>query len=382
MRIIVDENVPYGAEAFGTLGDVVRCAGRSVTSEAVRDADALIVRSITKVNETLLAGSKVRFVGTCTIGTDHVDEAYLRKRKIGFASAPGSNANSVAEYIAAALLVLARRGGYRLEGKTIGVVGVGNVGSQVVRKAEALGMRVIQNDPPLQRATGEARFRPIEELFDADFITVHVPLTKGGPDATHHLVNEQFLSNMKRGSVLLNSSRGSVADGEALGKALDRGHLFAVLLDVWQGEPNIDVELLKKVAIGTPHIAGYSFDGKVLGTRMIYRALCKFLGVPADWDPAPLLPEPEHPLLKIDAAGRDDEDVLREAVLTVYDIERDDADLRKIADLPPDQRGPYFDRLRKNYPQRREFPNTKVALTGQRLKAAKSLIALGFGVTR
>ncbi|NOZ24333.1 MAG: 4-phosphoerythronate dehydrogenase PdxB [Planctomycetes bacterium] len=382
MKIIVDENIPYGLEAFGTLGAVERCAGREMCAGFVRDADALIVRSVTKVNEELLTGSRVRFVGTCTIGTDHVDLDYLREHEIGFSSAPGSNANSVGEYITAALLVLARRGGCRLEGKTIGVVGVGNVGTKVVQKAETLGMRVLLNDPPRQRETGEERFRPIEELFDTDFITVHVPLTKEGPDATYHLVDEHFLSSMKPGSVLLNSSRGPVADGGAVGRALDSGHLSAVLLDVWEGEPDIDVALLEKVAIGTPHIAGYSFDGKVLGTQMIYQALCQHLGVPTDWDPAPLLPEPEHPVLEIDAKGRDDEDVLRQAVLTVYDIEQDDADLRKMINLPSAERVAHFDSLRKNYPRRREFPKTRIALTGGEEKIGATLAALGFDVAR
>ena len=371
MRIVVDENIPFGREAFGRLGNVVTLHGRKMDAAAVRDADLLIVRSITKVNRELLEGSRVRFVGTCTIGTDHVDELYLRERGSAFASAPGCNANSVAEYVVAALLVLAKRGGYRLEGKTIGVIGVGNVGSKVVVKCEALGMSVLQNDPPLARANpNDKRFLPLEPLMNADFITLHVPLVKEGPDRTKHLADAVFLKRMKPGAVLLNSSRGAVVDN----KAIDR----TIVLDVWEHEPNINVSFFDRVALGTPHIAGYSYDGKVNGTTMIYQAVCKMLGRKPDWNATPLLPPSPHTCLTLNATGRADEDVLREAVLTVYNIEADDRRLRAIAGLPAGERGAYFDRLRKEYPQRREFHNTTVTITGGSPVLCAKLAGIGF----
>jgi erythronate-4-phosphate dehydrogenase len=371
MKIISDENIPFGREAFSRLGDVVTMHGRKMDAAAVRDADLLIIRSITKVNRELLEGSRVRFVGTCTIGTDHVDEAYLRERSIAFASAPGCNANSVAEYVVCALLVLAKRGGYRLEGRTIGVVGIGNVGSKVVAKCEALGMKVLQNDPPLARLWPcEKRFLPLEALMDADFITLHVPLTKTGEDKTWHMADSAFLKRMNPGAVLLNTCRGAVLDN----KTLDR----TAVLDVWEGEPAIDVAFFDRVALGTPHIAGYSYDGKVNGTTLVYQAACKAIGVAADWDARPLLPPSPHATLAFDAAGRADEDVLREAALTVYDIEADDRRLRAIADLPADGRGAYFDRLRKEYPQRREFQNSTITLRGGSVTLARKLAGIGF----
>lgn len=355
MRIVADENIPYVREAFGGLGEVVTAAGRAMTADLVRDADVLLVRSVTRVNEALLAESRVRFVGTATIGTDHVDQAYLAGRGIRFAAAPGSNANSVAEYVTAALLVLAGRGGWALAGRRMGVIGVGNVGRRVVGKARALGMEPILNDPPLGRATGDARYRSLAEALEADVVTLHVPLTREGPDATYHMVNDGFLSQLRPGAVLINTSRGAVAETPALHRALDAGRLGAVVLDVWEHEPAIDASLVARADLATAHIAGYSFDGKVNGTVMLHEALCAFLERPVEWSPS--LPAPPVPRVEVTAEG---EEGLRQAVLAVYDIERDDADLRRVADLPVEERGPYFDRLRRDYPHRREFGGTVV----------------------
>ncbi|MBI5684609.1 MAG: 4-phosphoerythronate dehydrogenase [Verrucomicrobia bacterium] len=388
MKIIVDENIPFGREAFGRLGEVVTMHGRKMDAAAVRDADMLIIRSITKVGRESLEGSRVRFVGTCTIGTDHVDEAYLRDQGIAFASAPGCNANSVAEYVVCSLLVLAKRGGYRLEDKTIGVVGIGNVGSKVVAKCEALGMKVLQNDPPLARLFPcEKRFLPLEALMDADFITLHVPLTKTGEDKTWHMADTAFLKRMKPGAVLLNTCRGAVLDSAVVLNPKSKAESVRpakqiqnpkLTLDVWEGEPNITPDLVTASALGTPHIAGYSYDGKVNGTTMVYQAACKAIGATADWDARPLLPPSPHARLTLDATGRDDEDVLREAALTVYDIEADDRQLRAIAGLPAGERGAYFDRLRKEYPQRREFQNSTITLRGGSVTIRRKLAGIGF----
>ena len=391
MKILVDENIPFGREAFGRLGDVVTLHGRKMDAAAVRDADMLIIRSITKVGRELLDGSRVRFVGTCTIGTDHVDEACLRERGIAFASAPGCNANSVAEYIVCALLVLAKRGGCRLEGKTIGVVGIGNVGGRVVAKCEALGMKVLQNDPPLARLFPcEKRFLPLEALMESDFISLHVPLTKTGADKTWHMADAAFLERMKLGAVLFNTCRGAVLDSAAI-PPRDFRLPQSLVLDVWEGEPAINAAILDRAALGTPHIAGYSYDGKVNGTTMVYQAACEFVqsrtGVPPvpsspidrrDACPTLVMPPSPHARLTLDATGRDDEDVLREAALAVYDIEADDRRLRAIAGLPAGERGAYFDRLRKEYPQRREFQNSTITLRGGSVTIRQKLAGIGF----
>jgi erythronate-4-phosphate dehydrogenase len=355
MRIVADPNIPFVQEAFGPLGEVRLVPGREIKAEAVHDADALLVRSVTPVNAALLDGSAVKFVATATIGTDHIDEAYLSSKGIGFASAQGSNANSVAEYVIAAMLEMGRRQKFRLRDKTLGVIGVGHVGSRVVRNAGALGMRVLANDPPRARAKKTSLFVPLERLLaEADIITLHVPLMRQGVDATFHLFDKDRLGLLKdRQPILINTSRGAVVDNPALLKAIDGEWLEGVVLDVWENEPKISPELLDVVDLATPHIAGYSFDGKVNGTQMIYTALCNFSGIKASWEPA--LPLPPEPSVELTASsGEDDEEVLRRVVRRLYDITADDAALR--------QNILAFDKLRAEYPVRREFFNTRLVL--------------------
>ena len=378
MKIVADENIPFVKEAFSGLGEVTTVEGRRITHSALAGAEMLLVRSVTKVGAPLLEGTKVRFVGTATIGADHVDLAYLRKRGIAFAAAPGSNATSVAEYVTAALLVLARRGGYRLARKSIGIVGVGNVGSRVEAMARALGMKVLLNDPPLARKTGNPKYLPLARLFKADFLTIHTPLTMEGPDATYQMVNEDFVARMKEGAVLINTARGAIAEGRALKRALDGDHLAEVVLDVWENEPNPDASLIERTAIATPHIAGYGYDGKVRGMEMIYRAACKHLKAKPRWRMADVLPPPPYPQLLLKARARNDEDVIRDAVLTVCDVEADDAAMRKILQLPAEDRPAHFDKLRRDYPVRREFHNTRVSIQGSRAALARALKGIGF----
>jgi len=380
MKIVADANIPFVRECFSSVGEVEVLNGRDITPAVLADADALLVRSITPVHRDLLAGSAVRFVGTATIGFDHVDVAYLERRHIGFASAPGSNANSAAEYIMAALLEVGRRHGIQLEGKSIGVIGVGNVGGRVAAKCEALGMRVLRNDPPLQRRTGDPSYVPLAALYDCDFITIHTPLIREGIDKTFHLADTGFFSSVKRGTVFLNASRGAVVDSQALKTALESGHLRAVVLDVWENEPDIDTELLEKVDLGTPHIAGYSFDGKVAGMIMIYESFCKHFGLSLRFDIQDFLPEPEVPHLEVKTNDADDEELLARAVEQVYRIRRDDEDLRRIVHHRPEDRGRFFDSLRKSYPIRREFHNTSIILDGSGGALARKLRGIGFGV--
>ncbi len=379
MKIVVDENIPFLEQAFGKLGEVITFPARDINSRAVKEADILLVRSPTKVDEHLLTGSKVRFVATATVGYDHLDTDYLEKEGIEFASAAGSNANSVAEYVVAALLILARRHGFSLSEKTIGVVGVGNVGSCVVEKAGILDMNILQNDPPLSKKTGEARFRPIEELLEqSDILTLHVPLTYEGLYATYHMANNNIFKRMKRGSFLINASRGRVVDEPNLLIALKQKRLAGAVLDVWEGEPEINEELLKAVDLGTSHIAGHSFDGKTNGTLMIYRATCHFLNIPPDWE-LPELPSPPCPKIEVDGSGANNEEILSEVVKKAYDLERDDAALREILQIPShEERKNFFARLRSEYPLRREFNSFEVNVKGANEKVGQKIEALGF----
>jgi erythronate-4-phosphate dehydrogenase len=399
MKIVADPNIPFVHEAFGELGEVRLVPGREITASAVRDADALLVRSVTPVNAALLGGSRVQFVATATIGIDHIDEKHLSQKGIGFASAQGSNANSVAEYVVASMLEISHRQKFRLRDKTLGVIGVGHVGTRVVRFAEALGMRVLQNDPPRERqerSVGRAvpsaplgnrrlgqpslPFVSLDRVCaEADIITLHVPLTREGPDATVHLFDKERLSALElRKPVLINTARGAVVDNRALLKAIDGEWLHGAVLDVWENEPNISPELLDVVDIGTPHIAGYSFDGKVNGALMIYEAVCQFFKLPPTWTPKlPPPPVPRHRMFL--EAGMDDEDALHEAIQRVYDITTDDAALRK--DLrAPDGIGVNFDKLRAEYPVRREFFNTELSLGGASESLSGKFAALGFRV--
>jgi erythronate-4-phosphate dehydrogenase len=378
MKIIADANTPFIKEAFRDIGDVIALDTPWITNQSVRDADILLVRSDTRVGESLLEGSSVRFVGTTTIGTDHIDLDYLRNLNITFANAPGCNSNSVKEYVVAALLSFATRHEISLEGKTFGVVGVGNVGSKVVKAVEALGMTVLQNDPPLARQTGESRFVSLDAILGADFITLHVPLTRDGQDPTYHLFDEPQFRRLKNGAALLNTSRGPVVNTDALKDALKQGHISAAILDVWEKEPAIDRDALSMAAIGTSHIAGYSMDGKLTAVRMVREALCRYLEIPSAWDPGKYLRTPEHPNIEPKSSGLIREAALHSMVRQAYDVEEDDARLRRMLSLEPKVQADYFVRLRTGYHYRREFPGFTVNLSPEYSSLSSTLTALGF----
>jgi erythronate-4-phosphate dehydrogenase len=377
VKIVADRNIPFIEACVGHLGAVELFDGREITADRVKDADALLVRSVTQVNEALLKGSAVRFVATATIGFEHIDREYLTGQGIGFSSAPGSNANSVAEYIVAALLEIGDRRRIQLDGSSIGIVGVGNVGSRVAAKCEALDMSVVRNDPPLARQTGDPKYRPMEEVCDCDFVTLHTTLTQEGQDRTFHLANTAFFDALKPGAVFMNTSRGPVMDTVALKSAVATGKLGAVCLDVWEGEPNIDLHLLGEVDLASPHIAGYSFDGKVAGMVMIYEALCQHFDLQIKHTLSDFLPEPEVPELRLDNRGPDQE-VLKHAVTQVYNILSDDANTRHILTTPESERGAFFDALRKSYPRRREFQNTTIHLKAPDRGLSSLFKAIGF----
>jgi erythronate-4-phosphate dehydrogenase len=369
-------------KAFERIGKVTAFDTHEITKNTVKDADILIVRSETKVDHTLLDGSHVKFVGTVTIGTDHVDEEYLAQNGITFVSAPGSNSHSVGEYITAALLELAQSKGFSLNDKTIGIVGVGNVGSKVWRKAEALGLRVLLNDPPLQRLGSNYPLHSLEKLMEADIITLHVPLTRSGSDATYHLFDENRIRKMKRGAILINTSRGSVVETDALKRTLSDGHLSTAVLDVWEKEPNINTSLLELVSLGTQHIAGYSLDGKLNALRMNYEAVCRFLGRPSDQEINALIPDSALPEIRVEGIHTSVQQTLRDIVKQCYDITLDDRLLRQIISLPEEEHGKYFSRLRTEYRIRREFFNYTICVDGEAKSLFHVLQLLGFKVTK
>ena len=383
MKIVVDENVPFAKEAFSSLGEVTLVPGRAIGPKDLQDATVLVVRSITKIDAPLLKNSTIRFVGTATTGIDHIDQDYLSANDIGFASASGSNANSVAEYVLTALLVVAQQHGIQLEGKSLGIVGVGRIGSLVEKKAKVLGMEVILNDPPLARVTGHPRYRPLKDTFDADFITLHLPLTMVGLDKSYHLFDESMISKLSPSTTLVNTARGEVVDNRALLTAVATHKLNSSVLDVWEGEPIINWDLVKEVILGTPHIAGYSFDGKVLGTFMVYQAACHYFGIDLSWDPQRelALAEPAKVVkVVIDAGGKNIQNVVRDIATRLHDLPEDSRRMKELLTLSPERRTSEFDRLRREYPQRREFPGMDLQLINASEALKYTLTELGFRI--
>ncbi len=375
MRLLADENMPLLAELFGGMGMLRTMPGRQMTAAQVRDADVLLLRSVTTVNRELLAGSaSLRWVGTATIGTDHIDKEALREHGIALASAPGCNARAVGEYVATVLALLAHEQGWSPTTKTLGIVGLGNTGRAVAALAAVLGFRVLACDPWVQ-VPGMAA-RSFSGLLDeADIITLHVPLLHSGPHPTRHLLGEVELERLPPGRVLVNCSRGDVVDNQALDRHLARypGRLTAVL-DVWEGEPRLSASLLEKVHTGTPHVAGYSQEGKWRGSFMLYQQLCAFLQQAAPRRLEEVQPAGLPAPLTVDASL--EVPAVLQAVLTqACDLRRDDAALR--ASMTASDPAATFDALRKHYPPRREFTAHRVALPAGHA-AWPVLSALGF----
>ena len=380
MKIVCDSKVPFLRGVFEPFAEVLYLPGGQTSPADVRDADALITRTRTRCDAALLAGSSVRVIASATIGYDHIDTAWCEAHGIRWANAPGCNAGSVEQYVAAALCTLSRRRGFPLAGRTLGVVGVGHVGSRVARMAAALGMRVLLCDPPRARAESSTpaqpgdHFLPLDEVIaGSDIITLHVPLTRTGEDATWHLFDAARLAAMRADQYLVNSSRGPVVDGAALKAALQAGRLGGAVLDVWEDEPDPDRGLLALADIATPHIAGYSADGKAAGTAAAVRTVAQALGLPLEqWRPA-ALPDPAQPLsFTLDGAGKNLSEVLSDAILYTYDILADDAALR----ADPAR----FEALRGDYPVRREPGAFRLQLQGGTEEMAERLSALGFRI--
>ena len=359
MRIVADHKIPFLEETFGAFGEVRRLPSTELTAVAVADADALLVRSETPVDAGLFQSSRVRFVGSPTVGIDHVDLPFLRRAEIGFANAPDCNSRSVVEYVLTALSNLAQRRGLSLASRTLGIVGVGNIGSRLARAAPRLGLRVLLNDPPRQRREGGTEFHSLEDLLDCDFVSLHVPLTRDGEESTHHLFDQDRIGSLKPGATLINTSRGAVVDNRALSRALERGQIAGAVLDVWEGEPQPLVKLVQRVSIATPHIAGYSSDGKLRGTWLVFKEFCRYFGLEATSIGRPKLPPPSPPMITAGSLRlvpeASSEWRIQEALQQAYPILRDDARQREIVTHEITARARHFRSLRANYPPRREF---------------------------
>ncbi len=347
IKIVADNKIPFLKGALERVAKVEYLPGGEISRSHLLDADALITRTRTKCTRDLLEGTSIRFIATATIGYDHIDTDYCREKGIGWTNAPGCNSSSVEQYIVSTLLWLAIHRSLNLSTLSLGVIGVGNVGQKVAAVARALGMTVLLNDPPRERAEGPAEFVSLEELKEhADIITLHVPLNKGGLDNTEHVVNREFLTHLKNGAILINSSRGAVVDEEALLNGIRSGKLSDVILDVYENEPAINSDLLKALTLATPHIAGYSLDGKANGTAMSVRAISRFFSLGLDdWFPASI-PVPELPEILTDASEGDLSELLWDIYAQTYDVSSDDQRLRNAPDS--------FEILRSEYPFRRE----------------------------
>lgn len=384
MKIVIDDKIPFIRGAFEPFAGVVYAPGRSIDARMIADADALIVRTRTKCNRSLLEGSRVKIVASATIGFDHIDTYWLNENGIRWANAPGCNSGSVMQYVTSLLFFLAEKHSLDLPSLTLGIAGVGNVGTKVERAARTLGMRVLLNDPPRQRreegtdlhtdtGRGGSQFHSLRKLLiESDILTLHVPLTREGRDKTYHLLGLHNLSEMKKDALLINTSRGEVVDNIALRESLEKGLLRGASLDVWEGEPGADPLLVELADIATPHIAGYSVDGKANASISSVRVVAETLGLPLEhWTPAEL-PAPEAPVIDLSGLHDSSLDLVARAVRHTYPIAGDDTLFRNGREK--------FEYLRDNYRIRREFGSYSVRTDDSR--AAQIMENLGFKIIK
>lgn len=380
MKIVADKDIPLVEEYFSAAGEVIKLEGRKISAAALKQADALIVRSVTTVDKNLLHGSKVRYVGTITSGTDHIDVEYLEGHGIGFCNAAGSNARSVAEYVLSSLCVLMDQYNIDFTGKSAAIIGCGHIGSLVDSFFQTLGLECYINDPPLKDASGGDRYCERDAIYTADIITLHVPLERGGKYPTWRMIDSAFLGKLKKDVILINTSRGDVIDETALSGFLAENSEARVVLDVWSGEPEINMDILTGVNIGTAHIAGYSMDSKLRAVDIVCRQVCDYFNIDQGTD-----------FMKrfLGAGGSEitmtgspaAQDAVQMAVLASYDVRTDSGALRQILEVDPDRRGDYFDELRSEYRIRREFDSLLVNLPPGSTQLAEILVDLGFRVT-
>lgn len=353
MKIIADKNIPFLRGVAELYGDVEYLSGSDFTNERIKDADALIVRTVARLDEAMLHGTNVKLICSATIGYDHIDTDYCDAHTIEWTNAPGCNSGSVMQYVVASLIVLSRKYNFDLQKKTIGIVGVGNVGAKVAKACQLLGMKVLLNDPLRQKNEGGNFFVSLDQIRDkADIITFHTPLVKEGEFKTYHLVDKQFFANLNKKPFIINSARGGIVDTGSIKEALRNKQIAGAVIDCWENEPDIDLEYMNRIDIATPHIAGYSADGKANATRMSLEALANFLHL----DKTPLKtikpPEPIDSLIDLsDFAGS--ANPIYDAILRTYNPMGDFARLKESPSS--------FKSLRNDYPLRREFAAYRLA---------------------
>ncbi|WMY96680.1 MAG: 4-phosphoerythronate dehydrogenase [Arsenophonus sp.] len=372
MKILIDENITYGKKIFKKIGEVKTIPGRLISHSILKNFDALMVRSVTQVNKKLLENTKIKFVGTATAGFEHIDKKWLKKAGINFIAATGCNAISVVEYVFSALLVMAQNYCFELKEKTVGIVGVGNIGNLLNKYLTTWGVQTLLYDPPLANITkNNKKFCSLKQIInEAEILTFHPNLNKSSQNSSYHLLNKELLDSIPKGRILINTSRGSVFNNQILFNRLKNGKKIHIILDVWENEPSFLLPLLTYTDIATPHIAGYSLEGKIRGTLHIFNEFNKFLGQKSYYVQLnDLLPTPDF--YQINLNGELTQENLKRLIHLVYDVRRDDACLKKTAHIDG-----AFDNLRKHYPNRREWSSLTVNCNNK--YTANTLKMLGF----
>ena len=365
MNIVADANIPQVAEAFDDIGEVRLIPGREITKEHLADCQCLLVRTVTQVNQQLLEGTPVEFVGTATIGTDHIDLDYLGTNNIAFSNAAGCNAEAASEYVISGLFALSERKGFDPFKLKAGIIGCGNVGSRVYQKLTTLGIEALRNDPPLAEESS-GQYVDLDTVIEqCDFITLHVPLTRSGDHATQHLFDKEKLNRLRDNCLLVNAARGPVIDNQALLEVIDQRPDLTIFLDTWENEPSISRDLLSKVDLATPHIAGYSVEGRLRGTQMILDAASRHFGKKSSWNMSQLLPE----TIELNIVSTKDALKFWQQVFSQHhDIWQDHRALTQGLELGDEDFASHFDSLRRVYPDRFEYERYR--LDGGQKKAA------------
>ncbi len=377
IKIIADDKIPFLKGVLEPYAHIEYYSGNEITSKKVKEADAIIIRTRTKCDARLLDGTKVKFIATATIGIDHIDVKYCKRNNIKWVNAPGCNSSSVMQYVMSALFSLALKEKFNLAEKTIGIIGVVNVGSKVQKAAEIIGMNVLLNDPPRERKEGKKQFCNMEKIIElSNIITFHIPLIKEGIDKTFHLVNKKFITKVKNKPIIINTSRGAVIRTSALKKAIKNNIVSYVVLDVWENEPDIDLELMNLVDFATPHIAGYSTEGKVNGTTVCVNEINKYfnLGLKSNWLPEKIPNAEGGNEIIINCENKSEQKIISEAILGTYSIDKDDIVLRNLPST--------FEKQRGEYRVRREFENFNLILNGCNSIVISKLIKLGFKIIK
>jgi erythronate-4-phosphate dehydrogenase len=373
MKIVADHKIPFLEGVFEPFAEVAYLPGDKIKKAHLKDADALLTRSITQCNNELLEGTAVKLIASATIGDDHIDKEFCLSNNIKWTIAQGCNANAVVQYFTSALLSVSEKAGIVLKDKTIGIIGVGNIGSKVEKVCRAMGMKVLLNDPPRERLESKLNFTDLEIIQkEADIITFHVPLTFGGSYKTFHLFDSTFADKLSKPIILINTSRGPVTDSEALKYAKEQGKISYLILDVWEGEPHFDPDVLKLATIGTPHVAGYSIEGKAKATEMVVQSVSEFFHLPLkNWKPDLGL---KNEILEIDLTDLNEQQSLQKVFRAVYDIQKDDGLLRN----NPSE----FERLRGSYIFRRENSGYRFKLKNSNQNTELVLSDLGVKIEK